>query len=490
MNSSLRSSAERQSTSLAGSARWRAPTCGAGSPGARGRRSGSWPRRPPCRAAPGPAACCPVPAPRRRPGAAATTWATIRTPRGCRAPPWSALELRFRQPHRDHRGEPLEDVLLGDGLVPVLQQPDRAQLLIQGADQGPLEAGHVGAALGRGDHVHEGLGHRAVAGVPAQRHVDGQVPLDVGGDQVALAVEHRHGLGELPGAEWGGAEPVTGSPGERWTQNSLIPPAKRNSASSQASCGALFPAGLAVGVGPLVGDPDGEPGHEVRGLPGPLGQRVKAPLRPAHEHLPVRPEPDPGAGERLGHPPHPVQPARLPERRVGAGLAELAGRAAAEADRPLRALPVDPHIHPAGQGVDHRRAHAVQAARGGVGAAAELAARVQPGHHQLDPVEAGLGLDVDRDPAAVVPHLGGMVLVQDDVDAGAVTGQGLVHRVVDELPEAVQQPAAVGGPDVHAGALAHRLEPLEDRQVACGVSVDQTRRETRASCSPRGSRRG
>ena len=42
-------------------------------------------------------------------------------------------------------------------------------------------------------------------------------------------------------------------------------------------------------------------------------------------------------------------------------------------------------------------------------------------------------------------------------------GQRLVDRVVDDLVDHVVQPGAViGVADVHAGALAHRLEALED----------------------------
>lgn len=119
--------------------------------------------------------------------------------------------------------------------------------------------------------------------------------------------------------------------------------------------------------------------------------------------------------------------------------------------------------------VHHGRAHAVQAAGGGVRAAAELAAGVQLGHDDLDTGEAGFGLDVHGDAAAVVPHLDGAVVVQDDVDVVAVAPEGLVHGVVDDLPEAVHQATTVGGPDVHARALSHGLEPFEDEQVPRGV---------------------
>ena len=43
-----------------------------------------------------------------------------------------------------------------------------------------------------------------------------------------------------------------------------------------------------------------------------------------------------------------------------------------------------------------------------------------------------------------------------------VAGQRLVDGVVDDLPHQVVQAALAGGADVHAGALADRLEPLED----------------------------
>jgi hypothetical protein len=50
------------------------------------------------------------------------------------------LELRLGQPDRDDRDQALEHVLLDDGLVAVLQQPGRPELLIERADQGPLES--------------------------------------------------------------------------------------------------------------------------------------------------------------------------------------------------------------------------------------------------------------------------------------------------------------------------------------------------------------
>lgn len=111
----------------------------------------------------------------------------------------------------------------------------------------------------------------------------------------------------------------------------------------------------------------------------------------------------------------------------------------------------------------------MEAAGGRVRAAAELAAGVQLGHDDLDAGQAGLGLDVDGDAAAVVPDLHGAVLVQDDLDVVAVAAERLVDGVVDDLPQAVHQAAAVGGADVHARPLADRFQPLEYEQVPRGV---------------------
>ena len=113
----------------------------------------------------------------------------------------------------------------------------------------------------------------------------------------------------------------------------------------------------------------------------------------------------------------------------------------------------------------------MQAAGGDVRAAAELAAGVQLGRHHLDAGQPGLGLLVGGDAAAVVVDLDGVVGVQGDLDPVRGAGQRLVHPVVDDLPQAVHQPAGVGGADVHARALAHRLEALEDQEVRGVVRV-------------------
>src|SRR5699024_1574160 len=113
-----------------------------------------------------------------------------------------------------------------------------------------------------------------------------------------------------------------------------------------------------------------------------------------------------------------------------------------------------------------RSADLVQTAGGRVRAAAELPAGVELGVDDLDAGQARAGLDVHRDAAPGVPHLDGVVLVEDDLDRVPVAAERLVDGVVKDLPEAVHEPSGVGRADVHARALAHGLEALEDLEVA------------------------
>jgi hypothetical protein len=103
----------------------------------------------------------------------------------------------------------------------------------------------------------------------------------------------------------------------------------------------------------------------------------------------------------------------------------------------------------------------VQAARHGVGLAVELASGVQHREHHLDGGPLLHRVHADRDAAAVVDDAHAAVILQRDIDARGVSGHRLVDGVVHNLPDQVVQTAFARGPDVHAGALANRLQPLE-----------------------------
>jgi hypothetical protein len=114
------------------------------------------------------------------------------------------------------------------------------------------------------------------------------------------------------------------------------------------------------------------------------------------------------------------------------------------------------------EGVDHRDSDAVEPAGDLVAATAELAAGVEHGQRQGQggKLLPGGGVGGDAAPVVLDPHPA--VLEQREDDPVAVSGQRLVDRVVDDLPDQVVEPALAGRADVHARTLADGLEPLED----------------------------
>ena len=83
-----------------------------------------------------------------------------------------------------------------------------------------------------------------------------------------------------------------------------------------------------------------------------------------------------------------------------------------------------------------------------------------------------VGCIADGDAAAVVLDRDRAVEVDRDVDAIAEARQRLVDGVVDDLVDhVVQARAVIGVADVHARALAHRLEALEDLDALLVVRV-------------------
>ena len=116
---------------------------------------------------------------------------------------------------------------------------------------------------------------------------------------------------------------------------------------------------------------------------------------------------------------------------------------------------------PLAEGVHHRTADTVQAAGNLVATGAELAAGVQFGERERQRADVLGGMLLDRDATAVVTDPAAAVGQQLHGDQVAVTGQGLVHCVVDDLVDQMMQTALTGGADVHAGALADRFQTLQ-----------------------------
>ena len=129
---------------------------------------------------------------------------------------------------------------------------------------------------------------------------------------------------------------------------------------------------------------------------------------------------------------------------------------------------------PLAQAVDAAHAHAVQTARDLVAVLVELAAGMQLGQRDLGRTALGLVLVVHLHPrgdaAAVVGDADAVVAVDGDDDVVAMPGQAFVDGVVDHLEHQVVQPGAVAGvADVHARALAHRLQAFQDLDAAFAI---------------------
>jgi hypothetical protein len=160
----------------------------------------------------------------------------------------------------------------------------------------------------------------------------------------------------------------------------------------------------------------------------------------------------------------------VPALRLADDLDGLRDFAAAELHLVHFALAADFRDEAVGKGVDALRADAVQAAGHLVGALVELAARMEIGEHELKRRHLLFRVHRDGDAAAVVLDGERSVGMDLDLDALAITGEGFVDRVVDDLVHAVVQTRLVRITDIHTRSLAHGLEALEALDVGSAVA--------------------
>ena len=157
---------------------------------------------------------------------------------------------------------------------------------------------------------------------------------------------------------------------------------------------------------------------------------------------------------------------------AGTQLLELLLRVTTlKADAPGFAVALDNDLKPFGKRVHTRHAYAVQTTGHLVGVLVELATGVQLGQRHFD---SGLLLGrvhVDRNAAAVIAHGHATISTQGDPAVARMTGQRLVHRVVDHFPDEVVQTAHIGVADVHRGAHAYGLKAFEDCDRLCVVGL-------------------
>ena len=352
-----------------------------------------------------------------------------------------ALKLCLLQLDRDHADQALADVCAGQVLVLVLQQAVAAAIIVEHAGQAVLEALLVGAAVRGVDVVGKAQQQLVVAGIILQRDL-GHAPLGLAFEVDDIGVEHLQIA-------------LFAQIGNKALDAALIAH-DLGAVAGVALLAVLQNGGVQLA---LIGQGDLDTGVQEALLTQTLFQCLKVVDGGILEHLRVRLEGDAGAGDARLH---------------GADALQGAVRvAAAEGLLIFVAVAADVDGQPLGAGVDDRCADAVQAAGHLVAGvlAAELAAGVEDGIDDGDGRQTGISLDVHGDAAAIVRNLNDVALQDLDFDVVAVTGQSLVDGVVHDLVDQMMQAPLAGRADIHAGALAHSLQALQDLNLAGVILV-------------------
>ena len=120
------------------------------------------------------------------------------------------------------------------------------------------------------------------------------------------------------------------------------------------------------------------------------------------------------------------------------------------------------------QGVYHRYTYPMQTPGETVTLARELTPRLQLGEDHLHARPLELRVQINRHAATIVFHFHRAVLVQGDLDAAGMAGQGFIHGIVDDF---LGQVIGSGGVGVHTRALAHGLEAGEDLNILGGIVI-------------------
>jgi len=87
------------------------------------------------------------------------------------------------------------------------------------------------------------------------------------------------------------------------------------------------------------------------------------------------------------------------------------------------------------------------------------------GHHRLKGRFFGLGVDVNRDAAAVIGDLDSISRQKPHLDILGKTGQRLIQAVINTLPNQMVEALGTGRADVHAGTAPHRLQSFQNINI-------------------------
>ena len=76
---------------------------------------------------------------------------------------------------------------------------------------------------------------------------------------------------------------------------------------------------------------------------------------------------------------------------------------------------------------------------------------------------------IDWDSPAIITYRNLVVLAEVHFNAAGVSGDGLVHGIVEDFGNQMVQGFFVGATDIHAGPTAHGLKAFKDFDVLGGI---------------------
>ena len=308
-----------------------------------------------------------------------------------------SLELRILDLDGNNGRQTLADIVAGQVRIAVLQNFVLSRILVEGLGQRVVEAHDVHAALGRVDVVHEAVFIDVVAVVVLHGHLNVHIVLRAFKIH-DLRIRRRLVFVQIPDKLADAALVVKDLLALRM---SLI-------AAHIAEC-------------------DAQISGQKRRLAQSRAKRIVIVLQRLLEDLRIRLERDgsPGLAGRAGANP----------------FHRLCDLAAGEFHLIDTAVLAHLHLQALRQGIDDRRADAVQAARHLVPAAAEFAAGVQNRENNLQGGLAHLVIDADRNAAAVIGDRDGVARIDRHLDMRTVAGERLIDRIVHDLIDQMVQSA-------------------------------------------------
>jgi hypothetical protein len=90
-----------------------------------------------------------------------------------------------------------------------------------------------------------------------------------------------------------------------------------------------------------------------------------------------------------------------------------------------------------------------------------FAARTDFGHHHFERRRAGLLVHADGNTDAVIGNRNIVIIHERDNDTVAAPGERFVNRVVHDFIYQMVERAGILTTDIHAGAQAYMLDPLQ-----------------------------